>query len=207
MSRLSRVEIARVALEIADREGLDAVSIRRLARELRAGAMSLYHYFDNRDELLEEMGDTIAGEMLVPSLPDDWRAALRAIAHQTRATFLRHPWLLSTVHDRPHVSPNMLRHIEQSARAVMALEGRVPAHLLTAIVTAVDDFTVGYTLRELAAPAGFAEAFEEPNVRYLLESGEFPLLLRFARAGAEMPPQDFDTGLDWLLDGFAAQID
>ena len=55
-----------MAIEVADAEGLDAVSMRRIARDLRAGAMSLYHYFDSRDELLELMADTIAGEMLVP---------------------------------------------------------------------------------------------------------------------------------------------
>jgi AcrR family transcriptional regulator len=203
---LSRAEIARVALEIADREGLEAVSIRRLARELGSGAMSLYHYFDSRDELLELMGDQVAGEMLVPELPGDWREALRAIAHRTQATFRRHPWLLAALHERPRASPNMLRHIEQTAQSLMPLQGTVPDHLLTAIVTAVDDYTLGFTLREHADPARFAEAFEQPDVRYLLESGEFPLLARFAASGAQMGEQDFDTGLDWLLDGFAAQI-
>ena len=59
-----------IALAIADAEGIDAVSIRRIARELRSGAMSLYHYFDSRDELLELMADRIAAEMVVPELPD-----------------------------------------------------------------------------------------------------------------------------------------
>jgi AcrR family transcriptional regulator len=195
-----------VALELADREGLEAVSIRRLARELGAGAMSLYHYFDTRDELLDLMSDTIAGEMLVPELPGDWREALRAIAHHTRATFVRHPWLLATMHERPPASPNMLRHIEQSAQAVMSLAGKVPEERLTAIVTAVDDFTIGFALRELAAPARFAETFRDPDVRYLLESGEFPLLAQFAAGGGEPPAADFDTGLNWLLDGFAARL-
>jgi AcrR family transcriptional regulator len=214
---LSRRQIVDAALLIADADGLDAVSMRRLARELGAGAMSLYHYFDTRDELLELMSDSTAGEMLVAKLPGDWRAALRAIAHETRDTFVRHPWMLSTLQERPYVSPNMLRHIEQSAQAVMGLEGRVEPHLLTSIVVAVDDYTVGFTLRELGAgrpgehgkgvTARFAETYEEPNVRYLLESGEFPLLARFAAGGADMPAQDFDTGLDWLLDGFAARIE
>ena len=82
---LSRDQIAETALAIADAEGIDAVSIRRIARELRSGAMSLYHYFDSRDELLELMADRIAAEMVVPGeLPDDWRGALKAIAEQSR---------------------------------------------------------------------------------------------------------------------------
>ena len=79
-SALSRAEIVRVAIEVADAEGLEAVSMRRIARDLGAGAMSIYHYFDSRDELLELMGDTIAEEMLVKSLSPHWRPALEAIA-------------------------------------------------------------------------------------------------------------------------------
>jgi AcrR family transcriptional regulator len=160
-------------VEIADEEGLAAVSIRRIAQELRSGAMSLYHYFDSRDELLDLMSDTVAGEMLVPGeMPADWREALRAIAQYSRQTFRAHPWMLMTLQDRPRVSPNLLRHIEQSAQSVASLgEAGVDRALLEGIVTATDDYTIGYTLRELAAggvdddrgrrmAARFAESFE-----------------------------------------------
>jgi AcrR family transcriptional regulator len=70
-------------VRIADEEGLQAVSIRRIAQELRSGAMSLYHYFDSRDELLDLMAD--------------WREALRAIAQYSRQTFRAHPWMLMTL--------------------------------------------------------------------------------------------------------------
>ncbi len=213
---LSRKNIVDVALLIADEEGLEAVSMRRLARELRAGAMSLYHYFQSREELLDLMGDTVAAEMLVPALPGDWREALRAIAQHSRDTFKRHPWLLLTLQDRPRVSPNLLRHIEQSAQAVAPLgeTGLDPA-LLTGVLLAVDDYTIGYTLRELAAgePADrargiakrFREESEQPYVRYLLDSGEFPMLSRFLTLDGEPSPHKFEDGLDWLLDGFAAR--
>jgi AcrR family transcriptional regulator len=215
---LSRAQIVRTALKIADEEGLEAVSIRRIARELRSGAMSLYHYFDSRDELLELMGDTVAGEMLVPKLPSDWRAALKAIASAGRETFKRHPWLLATLQERPTLSPNTMRHVEQSSQAVRALgeEGHDPA-LLTALVLAVDDYMLGYTMRELVAgdpedrARGLAKRVtrdaDDPNVRYLLESGEFPMLSMFLERGGQLPLGDrFEQGLDWLLDGFAAQL-
>ena len=74
VATLSLDQIADTALVIADTEGLDAVSVRRIARELRAGPMSLYNYFDSRDELLELMADRVAAEMVVPgTLPADWR--------------------------------------------------------------------------------------------------------------------------------------
>jgi AcrR family transcriptional regulator len=215
---LSRAEIVQTALKIADEEGLAEVSIRRIARELRSGAMSLYHYFDSRDELLDLMGDTVAGEMLVPRLPTDWRGALHAIAAHSRATFLHHPWLLPTLQERPRISPNLLRHIEQSAQSVaeLATEQDVAPELLSGIVTAVDDYTIGYTLREIAAGGSddrgqriakqFQSAYNEPNIRYLLESGEFPMLAQFAASGEPLRMQGFEVGLDWLLDGFEAQL-
>jgi AcrR family transcriptional regulator len=214
---LSRRQIVETALRIADEEGLAEVSIRRIARELRAGAMSLYHYFDSRDELLDLMGDTVAAEMLVPDLPAGWRDGLHAIAAHSRAAFLNHRWLLTTLQDRPRVSPNLLRHIEQSAQSVIELgEQGHPAELLSGIVIAVDDYTVGYTYRELEGGGSdergrrmasqFREAYDEPHVRYLLESGEFPMLERFVSAGQPLITQPFEAGLDWLLDGFEASL-
>ena len=212
---LSRDQIADTALAIADTEGIDAVSIRRIARELRSGAMSLYHYFDSRDELLELMADRIAAEMVVPGeLPGDWREALRAVARQSRAAFARHPWLHTTLHERMRVTPNLMRHIEQSAQAVQPLAeaGYDPA-LLGTLVAAVDDYTVGYTIREgnMVSPEersrGIAEAMRDPHLKDLLAGGEFPLLSRFVEEGGELPEtQRFDEGLDWLLDGFAARL-
>jgi AcrR family transcriptional regulator len=212
---LSLDQIAETALAIADAEGLEAVSIRRIARELRSGAMSLYHYFDSRDELLELMADRIAAEMLVPGdLSSDWRTALTAIAKQSRQAFSRHPWLHAALHERLRVTPNLMRHIEQSAQAVAGLaEQGVDPALLTTIVAAVDDYTIGYSIREgvSVAPAerarGIEDALRDPHLRPLLDSGEFPLLSSALEGGLELPGGDrFEQGLDWLLDGFAAQL-
>ena len=96
-------------------------------------------------------------------------------------------------------------------------EAGVDPELLSGIVTAVDDYTIGYTLRELAAggagdergrrmAARFAESLDEPHVRYLLESGEFPMLSQFVASGEPPRMQSFEVGLEWLLDGFAAQL-
>jgi AcrR family transcriptional regulator len=213
---LSLDQIAEVALAIADAEGLDAVSIRRIARELGSGAMSLYHYFDSRDELLDLMADRVAADMVVPGeLPADWRDALKAVAMRSRATFARHPWLHGALQGRPRVTPNLMRHIEQSAQAVAPLAERVDdPSLLAVIIAAVDDYTIGYTVRERLSPDPhdraegiLADFAEDPHLRALLEGGEFPLLSQFVAGSMRMPEGDrFEQGLDWLLDGFAAQI-
>jgi AcrR family transcriptional regulator len=211
---LSRAEIVQTALKIADTEGLEEVSMRRLARELRAGAMSLYHYFDSRDEILELMADAVAAGMLVPELPSDWRGALRAIATRSRATFLAHSWMLMTLQERPRVTPNLLRHIEQSAQAMVELGKQgVPPERLSGIVTSVDDYTIGFTLRELGGSdraqrdaKQFEAVWDEPHIRYLLESGEFPILSQFVASGESLREQPFEVGLNWLLDGFEASL-
>jgi AcrR family transcriptional regulator len=211
---LSRDQIADVALRIADEEGLDAVSIRRIAREIGSGAMSLYHYFDSRDELLELMGDRVAGEMLVPGeLPEDWREALTAIARHSLEAFTRHPWMYGALHQHMPVTPNLLRHIEQSAQSITPLvEAGFDPATLQAVVAAVDDFTIGYALRRRYVSSerraeGLFEGFNNPWVRELLESGEFPLVSRFVERGEPLPEQDrFEESLDALLDGFAAKL-
>ena len=105
-----------------------------------------------------------------------------------------------------------MRHVEQSAQAMQPLaEAGFDPALLTAVVAAVDDYTVGYTIRESVSVGstervrGIEEAFTDPHVQYLLDSGEFPLLSRFVAEGGEFTAQDrFEDGLEWLLDGFAA---
>ena len=154
------------------------------------------------------MGDTVAGEMLVPDAAAGLARRARGDRPAQPRRFLHHPWLLATLQEQPAITPNLLRHIEQSAQSVAGLAGRVDTALLTAIVAAVDDYTIGFTMRELRRRGARRRAarFEEPEVRYLIESGEFPLIAQFLAGGARPPRTDFETGLAWLLDGFAAQL-
>jgi AcrR family transcriptional regulator len=92
----SRESIARVALQIADAEGVDAVTLRRVAAELGAGTMTLYHYVRTKRELAALMDDAIMGELVIPDdeLPDGWREGLALLARRTHELFLKHPWSL-----------------------------------------------------------------------------------------------------------------
>ena len=213
--RSRSTQIADVALAIADAEGLDAVSIRRIARELGSGAMSLYHYFDSRDELLDLMSDRVAAEMVVP----DAAGRLAGRGAGDRAPEPRHlpapPVAALGAAGRARASPRTCCATSSSPRRRSRgwpREGVNPA-LLTAFVVAVDDYTIGFTVREAAVEdpgnraAGIADALQEPYVRALLESGEFPLLSEFIGSDVDLEIEDrFELGLDWLLDGFAAKI-
>jgi hypothetical protein len=103
---------------------------------------------------------------------------------------------------------------KQSAQAIQPLaQAGHDQRLLSTLVAAVDDYTIGYAIREgnevgpEERARGIAEAFREPYVQYLLDSGEFPLLGRFVAEGGDIPETDrFEEGLDWMLDGFAARL-
>ena len=94
-------KIAAAALAIADKEGFAAVSMRRVAQELKVGTMSLYYYVKAKDDLIAAMDDALMGEALLPSLPKDWRRAMMEIAKRTHAVFIRHPWALVAMLSAP----------------------------------------------------------------------------------------------------------
>ncbi|MBO2456402.1 TetR/AcrR family transcriptional regulator [Actinomadura violacea] len=205
--KLTREAIVGKAIEIADAEGLEAVSIRRVASELGVRAMSLYTHIEAKEDLLDLMYDVVAEEVLVEDgLPDDWRAAMVEIMRKERAAGLRHPWMFELAGRSPRVGPNGLRHAEQSMAAAARLTDD-PKEML-AIVTTVDHYMLGFVLREQrlremgTTPTGEVRpsVLEQAYVRKLLESGDFPHLNSVLDAGL-FSQEDFDLGLKWLLDG------
>src|ERR1700721_4608106 len=96
-SQLSREKIASAALAIADAEGFEAVSMRRVAQELKVGTMSLYYYVKTKDDLIAVMDDALMSEAILPSLPKGWQRAMMEIAKRTHAVFMRHPWALAAM--------------------------------------------------------------------------------------------------------------
>ena len=223
---LSREQIGATAVEIADAEGFDAVSMRHVARELGAGTMSLYHYVQNKDELLRLMGDSIMGELVVPDaeLSGEWREDLSKLARETRQTFKRHPWIYEAMGEPVGSGPNGLRHFEQSIAAVSKL--RMPPRERLELVTLVDDYVFGFTLREVLQEMYEAEGDPDMTESALawfeseLASGGYPHVNKLfrgdVRAGIERLMESFsgerannrrfDRGLKALLDGFEANL-
>jgi AcrR family transcriptional regulator len=218
-----RAEIVAAAVRIADAEGLEAVSMRRLGDELGVATMTPYTHVQSKDELLDLMRDAVAAEMLLTEpLPDDWRKGLRAIAHHTRAAFEAHPWILDARSRRPKARINHLRHIEQSIGVVQRL-GANPATGRAALMS-VDDYVVGYCLRarsrEQMSDSLDSEDKDrlrtlrdpDPEVAAALEAGELPMIRKITghkdRRGTFVIPPDsgFEPGLEWLLDGIEATV-
>lgn len=215
----SWARIAASAIEIADAEGFEAVSMRRVAQELGAGTMTLYHYVANKDELVTLMLDAVMAEVLVPDeeLPEEWRPAIARIAIATRESLRRHPWTLDLL-DEPRPGPNKMRHLEQSLQA-MAGAGLDPKARLEAIVL-IDEYVFGFAIREAQEPDAQGPGWP-PDVREFfqreLDSGEFPCARELlgddfeegVAAIRELFREEgrFERGLERLLDGIEACFD
>lgn len=111
---LTVAAIAAAAIELADEEGLAALSMRRVAAKLGVGTMSLYRYVPSKAELIDVILDRVIGETLAEDRTTvltggTWREKLKAVAHSTRGLYLRHPWLLQIYQARPMAGPNSLR--------------------------------------------------------------------------------------------------
>ncbi|MBJ7354283.1 MAG: TetR/AcrR family transcriptional regulator [Thermoleophilaceae bacterium] len=140
-----RREIAETGIAIADEQGIDAVSMRNIATRLGVGTMTLYTWIENKDDLIAVMADALADQMLVPEpMPADWRAALTQIAIATRDVFTSHPWMLSGGRTPGRIGANMLRHVDQSLRAVSGLDLEWPQR--ASILQAIDHYALGYAV-------------------------------------------------------------
>ncbi|MEU4443827.1 TetR/AcrR family transcriptional regulator [Actinosynnema sp. NPDC050801] len=111
--------IVTTAIDLADTEGLDALSMRRVARELRVGTMSLYTHVPGKAELLDAMVDTVHGETPRPAdVPGGWRGRLARIARDNLDLHLRHPWLLHVVTHRAVLGPHVTAKYDYELGAV-----------------------------------------------------------------------------------------
>jgi AcrR family transcriptional regulator len=218
-ARLGREQIAAAALAIADVQGFDAVTMRKIAAVLGSGTMSLYHYVRTKEDLVALMDEAIMGEVLIPTerLPGHWRQALTAIAERTRDVFRRHPWAMTAlIQGRP--GPNGMKHIEQSLTALK--DTKLGPEEKFAVLMMVDDYVFGHTLR-LNARQSIAGSDGRAAAKRMLElaaaelgTGEYPELeaivggdpeAAFKRFGDSVRDSRFEGGLEALLDGAAAK--
>jgi len=218
--RFTRDEIAATAIRIADAEGFAAVSMRRLAAELDAGTMTLYHYVRTKDELLTLLTDTVMGEVVVPAdqdFPTNWRDAVTLIAQRTRAALQRHPWILD-ITDDPPIGPNSVRHFDQCLQAVSSVDLSLEAKF--DIVLGVDEYVFGYCLhdRNNLQPESSEPDRDMMNyVEHLVTTGDYPQIAALvAEFGLEpawekidahhRDPDRFARNLARLLDGIEAGL-
>jgi AcrR family transcriptional regulator len=110
-AQLTREQVVRAAIEFADRDGIESISMRRLAQDLGVEAMSLYTHVRSKDDLLDGMTDTVISMIPVDADAADWRTSLRRMALSARGVMLRHPWAPHTIETRAAPGPAGIAYI------------------------------------------------------------------------------------------------
>ncbi|ROO88871.1 TetR family transcriptional regulator [Actinocorallia herbida] len=212
---LTLERIARASVALADAEGLDALTMRRLAKELGTGTMSLYRYVESKDDLLDIMKDIVLTEIPRPAHPD-WRTGLGWLAHQIRAQTHRHPWLAQTDAPFLFLSPHGIEYVEYLYGIIDGL-GLSADAMMNAVSTVVA-YATGAVRQELAsarraADAGVTEGewmrAHGPYLATLLATGRYPLMKRVvleADTPHLSPEEGFEQGLQGVLDAVAAGL-
>ncbi|NJM48728.1 MAG: TetR family transcriptional regulator, partial [Alkalinema sp. RU_4_3] len=143
---LSRMRILRSAVELADREGLEGLSMRKVAEGLGVQAMSLYNYVTNKDDLIDGMVELVVVEMTVPDREKPWKGEMRRRAIVARQVLLRHPWALIPLMSRVNVGPMVLRYIDATLGCLQA--GGFSLYVADHAWNAMDSYIYGFTLQE-----------------------------------------------------------
>ncbi len=202
---LTRDRVLRAGLELADRDGIESLSMRRLGRELGVEAMSLYNHVANKDDLLDGLADLAVSEIEVPEIGDDWRAALRGRAVSAREMLSRHPWAGGLISSRPNPSP--VRSGYQEAVIACLREAGLSVEAATYAFFTLDSYIYGFGLEERSLPSGTPEELAAIAQVTLgaLPAGAYPHLQEVIvevvlKRGFDYADV-FDFGLDLILDG------
>ncbi|MET8825914.1 TetR/AcrR family transcriptional regulator [Streptomyces sp. NPDC004610] len=207
--------IVEAAVGVADTEGLEALSMRRVAAELGTGAMSLYRYVPGKAELLDLMLDRVQRPSQNPADlgTGGWRSALEAMGRSTLALYRRHPWLLHVNQSRPILGPSALDGMEKVLSLIRPM-GLPDRELVSAIVL-VDSYVVGAARTkvhqaEVERRTGLTDMeFWEAQIPILtevLDSGRFPLMASLDENTWGSNFDHFEYGLQRLLDGLEAEV-
>ncbi len=202
---LSRDRVLRAALKLADKGGLQRLSMRNLGQALGVEAMSLYKHVADKDDLLDGLVDAVFAEIGVPPAEADWRTAMRERAISARQVLLRHQWAIGLLDSRRNAGPATIRHhdavIGSLRRAGFSIE--MAAHAFSLI----DSYIYGFALQESSLPFSTPEDLNQVAASLLpqVPAAAYP---HFAEMAAEyvLKPgysysAEFEFGLDLILDG------
>jgi AcrR family transcriptional regulator len=212
---LTHEQIGRAAIEIADADGADGVSMRRLAERLGIATMGLYRYVAGKEDVYELMIDAAHAEASLPS--GGWRDVAAALARETRTVILRHPWLIEVTARTPSsLTPATVAVIEQALTSIDGLGVEIDA--MMAAFGTVSAFARGMVAGEVAQNEALKrmkwDSAEDPRlaflpwVRWMLGTGRYPMLTRYVVEGSNEDDAEwqFEFGLECVLDGIAARL-
>lgn len=194
---LTRQAVLQAAVRLADREGLAALSMRRIAAELGVEAMTLYHHVPSKEALLDGMVEQLVAEMAPPPRFTSWQEGVRRYAHAFLDVLYAHPNLIPLVASRPATTPQNLRTVETMLETLHS-SGFELARAYD-MIRSLAAFVIGHAATRLdAVPGNPGERPSGPS----FDPGSFPL---FSEAFAKSDPTSrFDFALEALLHGFEA---
>ena len=202
---LTRERVLRAAIALADRDGVDAISMRRLGAELGVEAMSLYNHVPNKAALLDGIVETVINDIELPEDISDWRACLREMAHSYRKVAMEHPHIVPLVATRPFNTVTSLRPVEAGFE-IFKEAGFDPESSLHAFRT-LAGFVTGYTLAETGTFFGEAKGEGQLTLQDV-PPDDFP---RLREVGPFLETTDhdaeFDFAIDVLLTGLQAKLE
>jgi AcrR family transcriptional regulator len=207
---LSRDRVLRGAVAVADAAGIGSLTMRSLAQELGVKPMSLYHYFANKDEILDGIVDLVFEEIELPDPHGDWRSEMRRRANSTRRALRRHPWAIGLLESRTSPGPATLRHHDAVIGALRSAGFSVE---LTAHAYALlDSYVYGFALQEAALPfegPDTAAGVAQPMMKQF-PVDEYPNLVEMAAEYILKPGYDFgnefEFGLGVILDALGRSV-
>jgi AcrR family transcriptional regulator len=207
---LSKERVLRTAVELADRDGIEALSMRKLGQELGVDAMALYRHVRNKDDMLDGIVEVITAEIERPGATANWKAALRAQSMAARQVMLRHPWARRVFEDRPKGGPVFLAYIE-SVLATLR-DGGFSVELTHHVLHVMGSRIFGFS-QDLLEDKNQTVPSPDEAAMMLRALSPFPHIVEMAQSvshdGVLGPCDDdveFAFGLDLILDGLERQL-
>jgi AcrR family transcriptional regulator len=204
-SPLSRDRVMTAAVALADRSGIQSLTMRKLGEALDVEAMSLYNHVANKSDLLDGMIDVVFSEIDLPVDGADWKSAMRTRAVSARETLARHRWAIGLMESRTNPGPATLNHHD----AVIGIlrRGGFPVPMTANAFSTLDSYIYGFALQEATLPFDNGDQTAELAEQIFagLPAGAYPYLIELTREHVLLPGYDygneFEIGLDLILDG------
>jgi AcrR family transcriptional regulator len=202
---LTKQRVLGAAVVLADRDGVRALSMRKLAQELGVEAMSLYHHVANKDAILDGIVDVVFSEIDLPSGEADWKVAMRHRAISAREALCRHPWATGLMESRSTSGPATLRH-HDAVLGILRTAG-FSVELAAHANSLLDSYIYGFALQEANLPFDTPQETAELAQTIMAEfpADAYPHLTEMAvqhvlRLGYDYG-NEYQFGLDLILDG------
>jgi AcrR family transcriptional regulator len=200
-ARLSRDQVLRAAVGLADEGGIDALSMRKLGQVLGVEAMSLYNHVKGKPDLVDGMIDIVFSEIGLPAEGRGWKKAMRERAVSARQVLGRHRWAIGLMESRQSPGPATFRHHEAVLSCLRAAGFSV--ELTAHAYSLLDSYIYGFALQEASLPFSSVDATADEIARRM-PAGEYPHLAELAAVHVLQPGyqygDEFEIGLDLILD-------